>query len=96
MHVSTVPVLVGGGLTRRHFVHGSAFAGEQRVSRVGETFVVGEPSADRDWAEAAALSAAQSMLYAVRGLCGTVGWDEPPAIDELLARLDRFAEGHQA
>jgi hypothetical protein len=74
-----------------HFVHGSAFAGEQRVSRVREAAVVGAPSADRDWAEGAALSAAQSMLHAVRGVCGTVGWVEPPGIDDLLARLDRFA-----
>lgn len=78
-----------------HFVHGSAFAGEQRVTKRGDLIMVGDPDADRDWAEGAALSAAQSMLYAVRGICGTVAWDEPPGIDDLLARLDRYAEEGQ-
>jgi hypothetical protein len=78
-----------------HFVHGSAFAGEQRVTKRGDLVVVGDPQADQEWAEGAALSAAQSMLYAVRGICRIIGWDEPLAVDDLLARLDRHAQERQ-
>jgi hypothetical protein len=77
-----------------HFVHGSAFASAQRSTRRGDVTFIGGPAAYQGWTEAAALSAAQSMLFAVRGVCGVVGWPEPPEVNELCERLEALAEEH--
>jgi hypothetical protein len=75
-----------------HFVHGSTFAAEQRHARRGDIVIVGGPAASQeDWARGAVLSGSQSMLFAVRGICGILGWREPPAVSALLARLDQMA-----
>jgi hypothetical protein len=67
-----------------HFVHGSTFAAEQRHARRGDIVIVGGPAASQeDWARGAVLSGSQSMLFAVRGICGILGWREPPAVSAL-------------
>ena len=79
-----------------HFVHGSTFAAEQRYGLRGDVVVIGGPAANQeDWVRGALLSASQSMLFAVRGICGILGWPEPPAVAELLARIDEMAAASQ-
>jgi hypothetical protein len=79
-------------LMAHHFVHGSTFASAQRYTPRGEVVMIGGPAASQeDWARSAVLSASQSMLFAVRGVCGILGWTEPPAVPALLARLDQMA-----
>jgi hypothetical protein len=71
-----------------HFVHGTSFASDQRYSARGDLTLVGGPAAESGWDKAAALSAAQSMLFAVRGICAVVGWAEPPEVQRLLAEVE--------
>jgi hypothetical protein len=73
------------------FAHGSAFAGEQRYTSREGVVIVGIPPS-RDWARGAMLSASQSMIFAVRGICGIVGWPEPPSVPELLTRINTLAD----
>jgi hypothetical protein len=75
-----------------HFVHGSAFANAQRSTKRGDVTLVGGPAAYQGWTEAAALSAAQSMLFAVRGVWAIVGRQEPPHVEQLLERLEEVAK----
>lgn len=75
-----------------HFVHGSTFASEQRYTRRGEVALIGGPATEPGWAKSAALSAAQSMLFAVRGLCGIVDWPEPAELDRLLERVEQAGD----
>lgn len=74
-----------------HFVHGSTFAAEQRYSTLEGVVVVGNPPS-QDWARGAVLSASQSMVFAVRGICGILGWPEPPSVPDLLARIHQLAD----
>jgi hypothetical protein len=76
-----------------HFVHGSTFATEQRYALRGDVVMIGGPAASQeDWARVAVLSASQSMLFAVRGICGILDWPEPSALPALLERLDQMAD----
>jgi hypothetical protein len=76
-----------------HFVHGSTFAAAQRYTPHGDVVRVGGPAASQeDWARVAVLSASQSMVFAVRGICGILGWPEPRAVPDLLTRLDQLAD----
>jgi hypothetical protein len=74
-----------------HFVHGSTFASQQRYSPRGDVVIIGGPAASQDWTRGALLSASQSMVFAVRGVCRILGWPEPPEVPGLLTRIDQIA-----
>jgi len=79
-----------------HFVHGTAFASAQRYAARGDVVMVGGPAANQeDWARGALVSASQSMVFAVRGICAILGWPEPPAVPKLLERIDQLADEAQ-
>ena len=71
-----------------HFVHGSSFATRQRSVRKGDLHVVGDPDArDPAWARNAALSASQSMLFAMQAVSRIFGWPGPRELAALNARV---------
>jgi hypothetical protein len=81
----------GAFLLIQHFVHGSTLAISQRYTKVGDTVMVGGPSAQLEpWAPDAGLFGAHSLLQASRAACRIFGWSEPPALAELLQRVDRL------
>jgi hypothetical protein len=77
-----------------HFVHGSTFAGEQRLSQRGDVVFIGGPAARGGWSLPAALFAAQSLVHAIRAVSTIAELPEPAELDELLERID--ATGRRA
>lgn len=82
---------VGGYLDFRmahHFVHGSTFASEQRLTMRDDVAFIGGPAARGGWSLPAALFAAQSLVFAIRAVSTIVDVPEPEKLDELLERIE--------
>jgi hypothetical protein len=73
------------------FVHGSAFAAAQRYSEEGDDVWIGRPSTS-DWATAAVLFAASSLVCAIEAVCTIVGWPQPEELADLRSRIERASE----
>lgn len=80
-------------LLLHHFVHGSHFAAHQRAKIPAPgVMLIGGAAADAEvWAVSAALSAAQSMLYATRAVCALLEVEEPRELGSLLVAVEALA-----